>query len=289
MITTLINAQECGNGSRANSSNSDVSDVSDVSEETIIPPSSRSVTVSQQDIDSVITCSGDDVTHQNKYKHVTYRKPRRSKDITFPDQNHNVSINGQLNEIRKNYRQKYKTRRDNEHTAGNTVPLDKHKWPPNTCLIVGDSILSGLQENRMSKRSLVKVRVFKGSRVADFYHYLEPLLQKSPSKIIFHAATNDAVSKESAVIIDELLQLKFYVAGRYPECNFIISCPTIRTDNHAANITLRNLRTKLKELKIPIICNDNIDSDCLGRGGLHLNEKGSGKLAVNFISYNRRY
>ena len=186
LITTLINAQVCGNGignsvtrSRANSSNSDVS------EETIIPPSSRSVTVSQQDINS----SGDDVTHQNKYEHVTYRKPRRSKDITCPDQNHNVSKNGQLNEIRKNYRQKYKTYRDNEHTAGNTVPLDKHKWPPNTRLIVADSILSGLQENRMSKSSLVKVRVFKGSRVADFYNYLEPLLQKSPSKVIFQRMT----------------------------------------------------------------------------------------------------
>ena len=56
LITMLINAQVCGNGirysvtrSRANSSNSDVSEV------TIILPSSRSVTVSQQDIDSVIT------------------------------------------------------------------------------------------------------------------------------------------------------------------------------------------------------------------------------------------
>ena len=115
---------------------------------TIIPPSSRSKTVSQQDIDSVITCSSDDVTHQNKYEHVTYRKPRRSKDITCPDQNHNVSINGQLNEIRKSYRQKYKAHRDNEHID---VPLDKHKWPPSTCLIVGDSILSGLEENRMQK------------------------------------------------------------------------------------------------------------------------------------------
>ena len=111
-------------------------------------------------------------------------------------------------------------------------------------------------------------------------------MSKCPSKVIIHAGTNDAVIKDSSIILQELLQFKFHFSERYPECNKIISCPTLRIDNHVANITLRKLRDKLKDLKIPVIYNNNIDVDCLGRGGLHPNEKGSGRLAVNFISYN---
>ena len=136
----------------------------------------------------------------------------------------------------------------------------------------------------MSKRNLIKVCVFRGSCITDYYNYLKPLMKKSPSRVIFHAVT-----KDSDCILNDLLELKSYLTKQFPECEFIISCPTIRTDNHAANITIRNLCCKLKDLKIPIIYHENVDTECLGRGGLHLNEKGFGRLAMNFISYNRTH
>ena len=105
-------------------------------------------------------------------------------------------------------------------------------------------------------------------------------------KVIIHAGTNAAVIDES-IILQELLQLKSPFSERYPECNVIITYPTLCTDNHAAEM-LQNLHNKLKDL-FPVIYYNNIDVDCLGRGELHLNEKGSGKLAVYFISYNRRH
>ena len=37
------------------------------------------------------------------------------------------------------------------------------------------------------------------------------------------------------------------------------------------------------------VCRKRQSMACPGRGGLHLNKKGSGRLAVNFISYNRRH
>ena len=102
-------------------------------------------------------------------------------------------------------------------------------------------------------------------------------------------STNDAVSKDSESILKELLDIKCFFEERYPESEFVISCPTIRSDNEAANITIRNLGRKLKELQLPIISHDNVDSSCLGKGALHLNAKGSGRLAMNFISYNRSH
>ena len=85
---------------------------------------------------------------------------------------------------------------------------------------------------------------------------------KCPSKVIIHTGTNDAVIKNSYIISQELLQFKSHFSERCPECNIIISCPAHRIDNHAANTTLRNLRDKLKDLKIPVIYANNIDLDC---------------------------
>ena len=65
------------------------------------------------------------------------------------------------------------------------------------------------------------------------------------------------------------------------------SIQTVKYVFHAARITINNLRNKFSELDVPVLLNKNIDVDCLGVKGLHLNKKGTGKLAVNFISFNR--
>ena len=67
-----------------------------------------------------------------------------------------------------------------------------------------------------------------------------------------------------------------------------LSCPTIRLDNRVVNDVLRDLDLKLKSLTGDIISNDNVDRNCLGKKGLHLNPKGSGRLAMNYIALMRR-
>ena len=144
----------------------------------------------------------------------------------------------------------------------------------------------------MSSDGSIKVRSFPGAVVNDFYNYLEPLMEKMPSKLIVHAATNDAMGKCANEILSDLMQLKDHIKRRF-DITAIISCPTIRTDDRNANKVTADLCFQLNNLGIPIICNKNISEDCLGKGGhhpgLHLNPKGSGKLALNFISYNRRH
>ena len=49
-------------------------------------------------------------------------------------------------------------------------------WRPGTTLIVGDSMLNGVEERKMP--SYVKVRNFPGSTVRDIYDYVKPLLRK---------------------------------------------------------------------------------------------------------------
>ena len=159
-------------------------------------------------------------------------------------------------------------------------------WPSNTTLITGSSILYGVDETRLKKYK-AKVRVFPGAVIDDMYHYLTPLLKKKPSNIILHIGSNDAPYKTVDEIENDLSKLTDYIQKILPSVKIFLSSPTVRTDNIQANMVLRQLYNKLKDLP-NIILNENVDISCLGKKGLHLNPKGSGRLAINYISLMKR-
>ena len=71
-------------------------------------------------------------------------------------------------------------------------PTD-HKWVENTVLITGDSILNGIDENRLNPQGKFKVRALTGAKIKDMYSYLQQLLAKFPKIIIIHTGKNDAL------------------------------------------------------------------------------------------------
>ena len=58
-------------------------------------------------------------------------------------------------------------------------------WKKGTVLIVGDSVVSGFRESKMSSRKNIKVRFFPGARIQDMYYYLIPLLRKDQIRQFF--------------------------------------------------------------------------------------------------------
>ena len=51
-----------------------------------------------------------------------------------------------------------------DNITRNTIAASTiHEWPQNTILVTGDSILNGLEENRLNKKLKVKVRAFPGA------------------------------------------------------------------------------------------------------------------------------
>ena len=55
--------------------------------------------------------------------------------------------------------------------------LPDHPFPKGTCLIVGDSMLAGIDQNCLKIGNYqVKVRFFAGARTDDIYDYVKPLL-----------------------------------------------------------------------------------------------------------------
>ena len=170
----------------------------------------------------------------------------------------------------------------------NRVENINHVWPNNTVLITGSSILNVIDEQRLNKKFNVKVRPFPGAYVDDMYDYLAPLLKKKPSIVILQIGSNDSTEKNSSEIFEEISNLKDHIESVLPNVKLYVSCPVLGVDNPKANLTLVNLGKQLQSIFSNVIINDNIDTSCLGRKGLHLNPKGSGRMASNFISLMRR-
>ena len=201
---------------------------------------------------------------------------------------HPVSIT-KKSKFNYDYKEEVKINHDcSETDLENTrVKNTVHIWPNGTTLITGSSILLGVNESRLKKYK-AKIRPFPGATVDDMFDYLVPLLKKEPTYIILQIGSNDSPSKRGDEIANEIANLKAFIYKTLPNVRIFISCPIIRIDNKKANNTLRVLDMILRNTYKDIIINDNIDISCLRKKGLHLNPKGSGRLAINFISLMRR-
>ena len=105
--------------------------------------------------------------------------------------------------------------------------------------------------------------------------------------MIIMVGINDAVKKSADDIVAELLELKKHVETILPKCTVILSCTIMRIDksNHHAQKVVFDLRKKLINLKVLNILNVNIVEKHLGKLGLHLNQHGLSRLALNYMRY----
>ena len=84
-----------------------------------------------------------------------------------------------------------------------SLSKQKHQglYPNETIVIVGDSIISAIIEERINKKDRpVKVRNFLVATVADMEHYLIPVIQKQLDNVVLHVETNDAKNLPSRVV-----------------------------------------------------------------------------------------
>ena len=115
------------------------------------------------------------------------------------------------------------------------------------------------------------------------YDYFKPLLKKCPDNTILHVGTINTVNEPSKMVLDKLINLKKFIGHTLPESNVVISNLITRTDNGKASLTVIKTNEHLHGLQIDVIDNGNINSNELNRGGLHLNSRGFGKLAISFV------
>ena len=159
-------------------------------------------------------------------------------------------------------------------------------WRKGTTLIIGDSMLGGIDESRLRN---TKVRVKPGATIEDMFFQITPYLRKSPTNIICHVGTNNAKDDGSNEIMEKLVQLKEYILSRCPAAKLVFSTVIDRYDDMGAAKVVRDLYSKMMHLDTPLIDNSNIIRDHVGRRGLHLNFGGSAKLASNFINMLQKF
>ena len=153
-------------------------------------------------------------------------------------------------------------------------------WKRGTILIIGDSMLYGLDESRLKT---CKVRIYPGASIEDMHYNLIPLLRKKPTTIIVHAGANNCVNDNSTQIIEKLLRLKDFILQRLPNCKVIFSSLVYRFDDAKAQLTTLMTNKNFKNLGEDIIDNSNIGTKHLGRIGLHMTPYGTSRLAMNII------
>ena len=98
-----------------------------------------------------------------------------------------------------------------------------------------------------------------------------------------HAGTNDVYNSTSREILDKLLNLKSLIQEKARDCKVYILTPTLGSGEGKATLTVNQLTNHLLQLNIDIVDNRNIISKHLSQKGLHLNESGSRRLAINFL------
>ena len=89
-------------------------------------------------------------------------------------------------------------------------------------------------------------------------------------------------------IVDKVLALKRFVVSQKKECKVIISTLTMQVDSSKNGNAIQKVNEILKKLNIPHVKNVNIVKKHLGNSGLHLNEHGTSRLAMNYIATIRK-
>ena len=162
----------------------------------------------------------------------------------------NISIEEQLRDVRL---QKYVQFKEYQRLYSEKKMLEKKPDinTPNTCFLMGDSILNGIIERNLSSdRSVNNLQQLTTSFAT--YH------PKQPKYLIIHVRTNDAVKFTSRDIFNKLLQLKSFNQEKLPGAEITISTPTLRSNNGKAALTVRQLSNHLRNSKIDILANRNI-------------------------------
>ena len=112
---------------------------------------------------------------------------------------------------------------------GTTTPNNRNNSAPKKILIVGDSQLKRIDDNKLSNNSKsVKVTAVGGMRIENLMNHVE---HDRWDNIIVHVGTNNLKEGDSMKITDKLDECLTYIQVRNPDCRVAYSSIFKRKDN----------------------------------------------------------
>ena len=164
--------------------------------------------------------------------------------------------------------------------------LKKKKFRSTT--IIGDSIIKDSKQYKLkidlSVGDKIHVKSFSGATVDDMTHYIKPSLAYKPDLFIIHGGSNDLRSEKTPnEIAEEIMNL--VMNTKTPDNEIMVSGLVFRKDYlNAKGQEVNNiLIDKCTTENIYFINNSNISELDLNGSGLHLNFRGTNRLANNFL------
>ena len=153
-----------------------------------------------------------------------------------------------------------------------------------TVLIVGDSMLNGIEESKLSKTRHIRVQPIPGGKIDDIKENLNDLLHEELQKVIIHVGANNAMTNTPKEILEKLISLKHQIESILPKCKVTISNLIMRTDKPKVSKINEELNSFIKSANISFVENSNIKGKQLGKRGLHFNIQGNKMFARNLLN-----
>ena len=155
--------------------------------------------------------------------------------------------------------------------------------------ILVDSMLNGIQEKGLNKNAdiNIKIRKYPGASSTDILDHIRPSLRKEPDQIIIHAGTNDLTSDHNYLNnVKKIVKMVRETCKNTKLCFSSLICRNDLKDiDEKVKKTNTHLENYCKQQNLDFIDNSNIKKSDLNSRGLHLQERGSSKLAKNFLDY----
>ena len=151
----------------------------------------------------------------------------------------------------------------------------QQSWKKGTTLIMGDSILSGLLEYKMSRGKAIKVQTFPDAAINDMKFFVAPLPMKKPDKVISRVGINDAPHFTPDEMFENMKELRLLIQKMVPAAKVIISSPVIRVNKAHSDINNKKFISLLNSTDRDCIHHENIYESHLNEYGLLINRGGS--------------
>ena len=127
-----------------------------------------------------------------------------------------------------------------------------------TVLIVGDPMLNGIEESKLSKTRHIHVHPIPGGKIDNIKENLNDLFDKELQKVIIHVGTNNTMTDTPKEIFEKLISLKHQIESILPKFEVAISSLIMRTDEPKAAKINEEVSHLIKLANINFVENSNI-------------------------------
>ena len=153
-------------------------------------------------------------------------------------------------------------------------------------VIIGDSMVNIIQEDRLNKQHHVQIKRHDGATILDMKDFMKPAIRRKPDLVVIRAGTND-LADDQVNTSGTLAEFFKEVRNMSPESKIVMSSVITRQDKPGMPKKVKNLNKSINQVRekfnTRVMSNSNVGGECLSTKKLHLNQRGNSVFARKFL------